>query len=613
MARPLHSSTTDEKFTSGQADFREHLVRLAWPERQRLAGGLVLLAGSSSISVAFPKIMGSVMDSCLAGGDGAWTPGMAAGALLLSLSVQSGMVAVRGRLLSVAGERVAARLRTETFASLMERHDIGFFDRSRSGELQSRLTSDCTSLQKLVTSDAVGALRAAFLAVGCSAAMFSISPTLLVVSGLTFPPAVLLARRNGERMRARQREVQDLLGEAGAEADRALGNVRSVKLFAMDREVSDRYNGRVELSRQRAEEVGALNALNEAGVGLALQSSVLLVIAVGGQQVIDGSLSYGELSAFLLYSTFTGFAAGSVASAYAELRRATGASERVLRLLQPLPADLERPRTRRLEADQHARASTTSIVIDGAGTHAGGSRDIPATGSRYDPVPIRALPPRGQIDLLDVSFAYPSAPMRPVLHQLSLSIGAGERVALLGPSGCGKSTVAALLAGLYTPQHGTVSVGGVDVDTIERRHLRTQLVSVVPQEPALFSGSLRDNLAVGRPGASEAELRAAADAAGCGDFAHRHWDRDVGERGLQLSGGQKQRVALARVLLRDTPIIILDEFSSALDAQLEGQLFASLREALVGKTVVLITHRESALQLTDRVVQLPVPEAHGAP
>ena len=211
----------------------------------------------------------------------------------------------------------------------------------------------------------------------------------------------------------------------------------------------------------------------------------------------------------------------------------------------------------------------------------------------------------GQVEFEGVSFAYPSAPHRPVLSGLDLHVAAGERVALVGASGAGKSTIAALLAGLYAPQRGRVLLGGVDVDTIERVHLRTRLLSVVPQEPALFSGSLRENLLVGRPSATEAELRAAAEAAGCADFADLHWTRDVGERGLQLSGGQKQRVALARVLLRDTPIVILDEFSSALDGKMEASLVNGLQRALAGRTLLLITHRTSPLGLVERVINLP--------
>ena len=292
--------------------FRRHLARLAWPERERLAGGLALLAGSSSVSIAFPRVVGLVMDSCLAGpADGAWTPGSAAGALLVLFGAQSAMVAWRGRVLAVAGERVAARLRGDAFGALLSLHAQPFFDRNRSGELQSRLSSDCASLQKLVTADAVGAARSSMLVVGGAGGMLSISPYLFCVSVATFPAAVLVSRLMGERMRERQRGVQDALADAGAEAERALGNVRTVKLFACEADAAGRYAAKVDAARAHAEAVGAAAALSEAGAGLALQASVLVVLALGGQQVIDGALSYGELSAFLLYSTFTGFAAGA--------------------------------------------------------------------------------------------------------------------------------------------------------------------------------------------------------------------------------------------------------------------------------------------------------------
>ena len=549
-------------------------MQLAWPERQRLAGGLVLLAGSSSISIVFPKVMGSVMDACLAGAQDGWTPMSAAGALGLLFGAQSVMVAIRGRILAVSAERVAARLRKQTFSSLVLNHDLAFFDRERSGELQSRLSSDCSSLQKLVVADLVSALRASFLVVGSTAAMLSLSPSLFAVSATTFPAAVLVARAAGERIRARQREVQDALAAAGAEADRALGNVRTLKLFAAEPDAIKRYGGRVDEAREQAEKVGAWAALSEAGAGLALQSSLLGVLAVGGQQVIDGALTYGDLSAFLMYSMFCGFSAGNMASTYAELRRASGASQRVMRLLEPPEADREVRGTARLDNLLSRRGGEASAV-------------------------------NGVVEFNGVGFAYPSAPSATVLSGFSLRVEAGERVALLGRSGSGKSTVAALLAGLYLPQAGSVSIGGVPVSEIEPRHLRTELISVVPQEPALFAGSIRDNLAVGRPDASDSELRAAADLAECADFAHENWERDVGERGVQLSGGQKQRVALARVLLRDTPIVVLDEFSSALDAATEARLFESLRTSLKGRTLILITHRQSTLALVDRVVELP--------
>lgn len=223
------------------------------------------------------------------------------------------MVAARGRILSVAGERVASRLRRQAFASLL-RHEVAYFDKLRTGELLSRLNSDCSSLQKLVATDAVGALRGALLVSGASLAMCATSPYLFAVSATTFPIAVLIARRMGDRMRQRQREVQDALAQASAEAERALGSIRTIKLFAAEPTAAHAFGEQVEAARRQGEAVGMASALTEAGVGLALQASLLSVLAVGGQQVIDGSLSYGELSAFLVYSVMSGFSAGSIAS-----------------------------------------------------------------------------------------------------------------------------------------------------------------------------------------------------------------------------------------------------------------------------------------------------------
>mmetsp|Transcript_20131 Transcript_20131/g.46180 ORF Transcript_20131/g.46180 Transcript_20131/m.46180 type:complete len:288 (-) Transcript_20131:99-962(-) len=260
-----------------------------------------------------------------------------------------------------------------------------------------------------------------------------------------------------------------------------------------------------------------------------------------------------------MYTVFLGFNAGGLGGAYAEVRRAAGASERLLEVMHRTPQ---------------------TAVGDKTLDHC-----------------------TGRIEMRDVHFAFPSRGDVPVLSGLNLTIAPGERVALLGPSGSGKSTIAALLCALYTPQQGQVLIDGVDVTTIKGSHLRGQLVDVVPQEPVLLSGSLSENIKIGKPEASDEEVRVAATSAGC-DFAEHNWEREVGEQGLQLSGGQKQRVALARVLLRNSPIVVLDEFTSALDKATEEALLPVVDRVLKGRTVLIITHRRAALGLVDRVVEL---------
>ena len=242
----------------------------------------------------------------------------------------------RGRLFAVAGERVAARLRRETFDSLLTQHRLAFFDRG--ARRNQPAASDCSSLQKLIVQDALGVVRAGLLVGGSCGMMLTLSPQLCAISVCSFPVAAGLSRWMGDKLRERQKGVQDALADAAAEAERAINGMRTVKLFAAEAEVCASYGGRVEAARAQAEDVGLLAAFNEGGVILALNSSMLAVLAVGGQLLVDGVLSYGDLSAFLLYSMTTGMSASSVAGAYAELRRASGASERILQLLAPTAA-----------------------------------------------------------------------------------------------------------------------------------------------------------------------------------------------------------------------------------------------------------------------------------
>ena len=550
----LDTAQTDRRFFA-------HVMSLALPERPRLAAGLGLLGASSLISLAVPRVAGNVLDLCLAA-DAQLAPHDAALGLFALVSIQSVLIAARSYLLTVAGERVSFALRRRALETLL-RQELAFFDQAQTGELLNRLSADAAALQRLLTTHLVTGSRALVMLTGCTAMMVSISPSLCLVATLAFPPAVLISRATGRRIKARQQKVQDSLAAAAAEGQRALGALSTLRLFSAEEAAGRRYEARLRTALDEATAVGALSASMEAGVSWAMHASLLSVMAAGGQQVISGALSYGDLSAFLMYTIFLGFNAGNVGSVYAEVQRAAGASRRLLELLD-LPGMRQGGALPSLETS-HADAAA--------------------------------------LELRDVHFAYPSRAAAPVLSGVSLSIRRGERVAIVGSSGSGKSTVAALAAGLYSANRGAVRVHGHDIEELDGSALRAEWVATMPQDPVLLSGTLRENVALGRPEASEDQLRTAARLAGC-DFAERIWEREVGEQGVQLSGGQRQRVALARVLLRDAPIVLLDEFSSALDAATEAALVETLHTALAGRTLVLITHRSSTLELVDRVVEL---------
>lgn len=550
----LDTAQTDRRFFA-------HVMSLALPERPRLAAGLGLLGASSLISLAVPRVAGNVLDLCLAA-DAQLAPHDAALGLFALVSIQSVLIAARSYLLTVAGERVSFALRRRALETLL-RQELAFFDQAQTGELLNRLSADAAALQRLLTTHLVTGSRALVMLTGCTAMMVSISPSLCLVATLAFPPAVLISRATGRRIKARQQKVQDSLAAAAAEGQRALGALSTLRLFSAEEAAGRRYEARLRTALDEATAVGALSASMEAGVSWAMHASLLGVMAAGGQQVISGALSYGDLSAFLMYTIFLGFNAGNVGSVYAEVQRAAGASRRLLELLD-LPGMRQGGALPSLETS-HADAAA--------------------------------------LELRDVHFAYPSRADAAVLSGVSLSIRRGERVAIVGSSGSGKSTVAALAAGLYSANRGAVRVHGHDIEELDGSALRAEWVATMPQDPVLLSGTLRENVALGRPEASEDQLRTAARLAGC-DFAERIWEREVGEQGVQLSGGQRQRVALARVLLRDAPIVLLDEFSSALDAATEAALVETLHTALAGRTLVLITHRSSTLELVDRVVEL---------
>jgi ATP-binding cassette subfamily B protein len=462
------------------------------------------------------------------------------------------------------GERVTADLRRAVFDHLLALPP-GFFEVTRTGEVISRLTNDTTMLETVIGSSVSMAVRNLLLLVGGLVMLTLTSPklTLLVLAGvpLVVAPIVLF----GRRVRRLARASQDRVGDVGAYVDEALHEIRTVQAYGHEPVDRARFAERVEEAFATARRRVRQRALLVAAVIVLTFGAVGVILWIGGHDVLAGRISAGELSAFVFYAVIVASAVGTISEVVGDIQRAAGATERLFELLAVEPA---------------IRA--------------------PA-----DPAPMREGR-GGSIDFDTVSFAYPSRPDTPALAQVSFAIGAGERVALVGPSGAGKTTVFQLLLRFYDPQAGTIRIDGVDIARADPTAVRNRL-AVVPQDPVIFAASVLENVRYGRPDASDAEVRAACEAAYASEFVERlpaGYASDLGERGVRLSGGQRQRLAIARAILADRPILLLDEATSALDAESERTVQQALERLMAGRTVLMIAHRLATVRHADRILVL---------
>jgi len=536
------------------------LLALAKPEWRRLAVATVFLLVGGAASLAYPKVIGVLIDAALAGG--AATINRAAVAMGIIFAVQAVAVALRYYLFSIAGERIVTRLREQVYRSIIDQ-EIGFFDLRKTGELTSRITADATVMQNTVSVNLSMGLRNLVMVVGGLALLVVSSPRLTVLMLALVPPVALGAVVVGRRLSKLSKTAQDALARANEAADEAIAGIRTVRSFAREEAEVERYGGRIwesfGVSRRRIRVVALfIGAMNLAAFG-----SVSGVLWFGGRMVMAGDLSVGELASFILYTLIVAMSMSALANLWSDFARARGASERVFELLDREP-------------------------VVGAGG-----------GYTIDKV-------KGQVEFIDVGFAYPVRPEVTVLDDVKLRLEPGRVVALVGPSGAGKSTVAALLMRLYDPENGIIRLDGIDLRSLEARWLRTQ-IGTVAQEPVLFSTAVAANIRYGRPDASDQEVEAAARAANAHDFISElpdGYETEVGERGVRLSGGQKQRVAIARALLKDPPILILDEATSSLDAESESLVQDALVRLMARRTSLVIAHRLSTVRSADRVVVL---------
>jgi len=528
----------------------------------RLAlGWLLFLALSSGATLVLPVAVRSIIDHGFEHADpaaiNATFLGLFAVALVLAVAT-----AARYFCITLLGERALASLRSALYAHVI-RLDVGFFEQSRVGELNSRLGTDTEVVQALVGSGISVALRSAVMLLGASAMMVITSPRLAGLTALVIPAVMLPILIFGRRVQKLSRASQDRLADAAALANETLNAAPAVKAYAREGTESRRYANAIERALASARARIGMRAWLTAVVIVLFFGAITLVLWAGARDVLAGTLGAGVLGQFVLYAIFAAGSVAGLSEVWGDVMRAAGAMERIGELFAE-------------------RASITSP---------------------RDPMPLLA-PVRGALAFEAVRFHYPSRPDAPALVDFNLQIQPGETVALVGPSGAGKSTVLSLLLRFRDPDAGRITLDGIDLTALALPALRGA-IALVPQETAIFAGSAADNIRFGREDASEADVIAAARAAEADDFIRAlpdGYQAELGERGTRLSGGQRQRIAIARAILRDAPLLLLDEATSALDAQSEASIQQAFERLAHGRTTLVIAHRLATVQRADRIV-----------
>jgi ATP-binding cassette subfamily B protein len=478
------------------------------------------------------------------------------------VAVLAGASASRFYLVMTIGERIVADLRRDVFAHLISLSPA-FFDSARSGELVSRLTADTTQIKSAVGASVSIALRNVMLFFGAATMMVITSPRLSGFVLLAIPVIVIPLVAFGRWVRRLSRNAQDTLADATSYASELLGAIRTVQAFTSEQLANARFGGNVEQAYEAARSSTRARAVLTFIIIFIVFSSVVAILWVGSHDVLIGAITPGRLGQFVLYAAFAASGLGQLSEVWGEVSAASGAAERLFEIL-------------RVKSQITAPASP---------------RALPA-------------PPRGDVSFEDIRFAYPARPDVLAIDGVSLSVRAGEKVAIVGPSGAGKSTLFHLLLRFYDPASGAIALDGVPIKSADPRELRAR-IALVPQDPVVFAASARENIRFGRPDASDAEVERAADLAHATEFLRRlpdGFEAQLGERGVTLSGGQRQRIAIARAILRDAPLLLLDEATSALDAESETLVQTALEELMRHRTTLVIAHRLATVLSCDRIM-----------
>jgi len=554
------STMNEEREKSRRIGSLKALVPFMAPYRLMVLAAFAALITTAAVTLVMPLAVRRVID-----GFGTESTALLDSYFLAALGIAVLLAfgtGLRYYLVTRLGERVVADIRKAVFDRMVGMSPA-FYEKIMTGEVLSRITTDTTLLLSVISSSVSVAMRNLLILIGGLAMMMVTSPkltglVLLIVPAIIVPIVVL-----GRRLRVLSRENQDWIAQSSGSASEALLSVQTVQAFTHERPTAASFDHVTEKSFFSAKRRIATRAVMTVIVISLVFAGVVGVLWIGARDVRADAMSIGALIQFLIYAIMVAGGVGALSEIWGELQRASGATERLVELL-----------------------NSDDSVAD------------PAEGKPL------AQAGRGAIEFEDVRFFYPTRPNTAALDGVSLRVEPGETVALVGPSGAGKSTIFQLLLRFYDPATGVIKLDGLDLCEMDRETFRAAM-ALVPQDPVIFAASARENIRFGRPDATDAEVEEAAKAAAAHDFLSalpEGYETYVGERGIMLSGGQKQRIAIARAILRDAPILLLDEATSALDAESERAVQNAVAEMSAGRTTLIVAHRLATVKQADRIL-----------
>jgi len=532
------------------------------PNKWKFYLGMLFLVGTGATALAFPRLIGELLKAAEADWDQLMQWGWA---LLAVFTAQTVFSYFRIYLFVDVTERMLEGLRTATYSNLV-RLSMSYLTQRRAGELSSRISADISQIQDTFTTNIAEFLRQFIIIIGGIILLFMTSTKLAFAMLIIIPPLAILTVIFGYFVRKKSRGVQDQVAESNTIVDETLQGIHNVKAFANEYFEIFRYGASTAKVRSQAVHVGRLRAAFASFIIFGLFGGIVGLIFYGAYLKQQGLMEYGDLVQFMLYTVFVGASIGGIAEQYNQIQKTLGATDRVLELLNE-PAEA-------VDLEGEMRNNYPRIA--------------------------------GSFAFEGVEFAYPSRLETPVLKGVSFEAKVGEKIALVGQSGSGKTTISSLLLRFYGPQNGRILVDGKPASEYDLTQLRSQM-AIVPQDVVLFGGSIRENILYGKPEASEAEIIEAAKMANAWDFISQFpegLEAIVGDRGIKLSGGQRQRIAIARAILKNPAILILDEATSSLDSQSEALVQEALEKLMQGRTSLVIAHRLSTIRNADRILVL---------